>query len=421
MLNRLLFLSCLILLASVQSVWAELSLLPDRRKPQFQKDPGYYVFPSPFSVPGVGEGIAVVGLGMNVWDSYTDLFGFVLTGGLEGAGIGIIDVHLIPQTLILDINSEDLSNVTVPSFSKRGMKTDKHDFTYIEFSDQRFVGARLTSTFLDRRLEFYGGGYSMYSQLEKILNEQGESILDIDNRPSFRKNVYALGVRTDMTDDYADPRRGLRLDVSRWWSPPGAQQEPDFFLMEYGATAYLPLGRRSTWAFNYFRSDAHVVRKGETDRGVIAGEEGLDCASLADAGERAECEQVIDNVVAENTYGTVSSLGGPSRLRSYPHDRFSGAHAVFYGTELRWTLTEEARPFNIFIAKDIRTLLQVAAFYEMGSIADRRDELGDIYRASYGAGFRMVTASGIVLRADAATGREGMEITIIFGYPWETF
>jgi outer membrane protein assembly factor BamA len=98
-----------------------------------------------------------------------------------------------------------------------------------------------------------------------------------------------------------------------------------------------------------------------------------------------------------------------------------GAHTVFYGTEVRWTLTEEARPFDIFIAKDIRTVLQVALFYEMGSVADKRQDLGDVYRSSYGAGFRMVTASGIVLRADVASGREGIETTIIIGYPWESF
>jgi hypothetical protein len=94
---------------------------------------------------------------------------------------------------------------------------------------------------------------------------------------------------------------------------------------------------------------------------------------------------------------------------------------VFYGTEVRWTLTEEATPFDIFIAKDVRTALQVALFYEMGSVADKRQDLGDLYRSSYGAGFRMVTASGIVLRADVATGREGIETTIIVGYPWESF
>ena len=69
----------------------------------------------------------------------------------------------------------------------------------------------------------------------------------------------------------------------------------------------------------------------------------------------------------------------------------------------------------------MRTVLQVALFCETGSVADKREELGNIYRASYGAGFRMVTASGIVLRADVATGNEGIETTIIFGYPWESF
>jgi hypothetical protein len=191
--------------------------------------------------------------------------------------------------------------------------------------------------------------------------------------------------------------------------------------MEYNAAAYLPLGRHSTWVFNYFRSDAHVVRQGDTDRNSVAQDQTLNCSAISDPAQRADCEAIIDNIVATNTYGTATGLGGTSRLRSYPENRYTGAHVVFYGTEVRWTLTEEARPFDIFIAKDIRTVLQVAVFYEMGSAADLRDELGDLYRASYGAGFRMVTASGIVLRADLAFGREGMETTVIMGYPWESF
>ncbi len=59
------------------------------------------------------------------------------------------------------------------------------------------------------------------------------------------------------------------------------------------------------------------------------------------------------------------------------------------------------------------------SFYELGSVEDERRRLGDIYRASYGAGIRMVTASGVVFRADVAAGKEGLETSIIFGYPWE--
>ncbi len=59
--------------------------------------------------------------------------------------------------------------------------------------------------------------------------------------------------------------------------------------------------------------------------------------------------------------------------------------------------------------KDIRTAWQIALYYEVG----------DIWRSSTGIGLRMVTASGIVFRADVATGREGVSPSIFIGYPWE--
>jgi hypothetical protein len=45
--------------------------------------------------------------------------------------------------------------------------------------------------------------------------------------------------------------------------------------------------------------------------------------------------------------------------------------------------------------------------------------VGDIWRSSTGIGLRMVTASGVVFRADVATGREGVSPSIFIGYPWE--
>jgi len=396
-------------------------LFPDRRKPQFMNDQGYYVFPMPYSIPGVGAGVGAMGIGMNLGGTYTDAFGFVLAGGLKGEGGGITDIHIVPKTLILDITGMNFGKSTITNFQKRGMETDKRDFSYLQFNNYYFAGGRLTATFADRLFEVYGGGYRIGSELDKVLDQNRNTILDIQDSPKWRSKVYGLGVRGDMTDDYYDPRRGVRLDVSRWWSPPAKSSDPDFFRIEYNAAAYLPLGKRSTWVFNYFRSDARVDRQGETSRPAIEQEQGLNCGTIADAKQQADCNSVVDNIIAGNTYGTATGLGGTSHLRSYPDNRFSGAHTVFYGTEVRWTLTEEARPFDIFIAKDIRTVLQVAAFYEMGSAADLRSDLGDIYRASYGAGFRMVTASGLVIRADVATGKEGVETTIIIGYPWESF
>ena len=411
-----------------QQCFAEtgIDLVPDRRRSQFMNDQGYYVFPMPYSIPGVGEGLGVIGIGMNMGGSYTDMYGFALAGGLKGGGLGVTEIHLLPQRLILDVTAIRFEKSTITSYSQRGMETDKHDFSYLQFDNYWFAGGRLTATFFDRMFEVYGGGYKIGSELDKILNQNGGTIQDIQGSPQWRTSVYGVGVRGDLTDDYYDPRRGVRLDVSRWWSPPPSSDNPDFYRMEYSATVFLPLGRRSTWLFNYFRSDAHVVRQGLTDPAAIREQQGLNCNDpTLTPQQKSDCESVVksvvDNIIAGNTYGTATGLGGTSRLRSYPNDRYSGAHTIFYGTEVRWNLTEEARPFDIFIAKDIRTALQVALFYELGSVADKRDDLGVIYRPSYGAGFRMVTASGIVFRADVASGREGIETTIIFGYPWESF
>jgi hypothetical protein len=400
----------------------ESSFFPDRRKSQFMNDLGYYVFPMPYSIPGVGEGVGVMGIGMNLGGTYTDVFGFALAGGLPGWGVGVSDIHIIPKTLILDVTSIQFGKSTITSYQQRGMQSGKHDFSYLQFDQYGFSGGRLTATFADRRFEVYGGGYLIGSQLDKVLDQNSNTIQDIQGSPTWHTKVYGFGLRGDLTDDYSDPRKGVRLDVSRWWSPPASPSDPDYYRMESNATAYLPLGKHSTWVFNYFRSDAFVVRQGETDPSVVEQQQGLNCSDpTLTPQQQADCQDVVNNIIAANTYGTATGLGGTSRLRSYPEGRFSGAHMVFYGTEVRWTLAEEARPFDIFIAKDVRTVLQMALFYETGSVADKRQDLGDTYRSSYGVGFRMVTASGIVLRADVATGREGIETTIIVGYPWESF
>ena len=51
--------------------------------------------------------------------------------------------------------------------------------------------------------------------------------------------------------------------------------------MDYNMTAYLPIGSRNTWAFNYLRSDAIVSRKGETDPAKIQSQQGINCSDPA--------------------------------------------------------------------------------------------------------------------------------------------
>lgn len=48
-------------------------------------------------------------------------------------------------------------------------------------------------------------------------------------------------------------------------------------------------------------------------------------------------------------------------------------------------------------------------------------DVGKTWRDSYGIGLRMVTASGVVFRAEVANGNDGVAPTIFIGYPWEIF
>jgi len=404
----------------VTSVNASLSpIFTERRKEQFISSPGYAVFPYPYSLPGLGSGVGLVGGAMNISDTYTDAYGIILGGEVKGLAAGVSDIHIIPRRLILDVGYSDISKVQFMSYSVRGMDTDKNDFRLLDLSDTVYYGGRLTATFFDRRFELFGGWYKGASQLDSIRDKDGNIIIDAEDAIREWIKTTLIGTRIDLTDDYADPRRGFRLNITRF-STPSSDSGPDFYVMDYNMAAYLPIGKRSTWAFNFLRSDATVTQKGETDPLNLQNQQGINCSDPALTAQQQQfCIEVINNTIANNTYGTATSLGGFSYLRSYPQGRYSGAHTQFYGTEFRWNLTDEATPIDIFIMKDIRTSIQIAAFYEMGSTADTRSELGDIWRESYGLGIRMVTASGVVFRADFASGHEGFEPQIFIGYPWE--
>jgi len=402
-------------------VSTDLPAIPDRRKTQFSKDFGYALFPYPYSLPGIGSGLGLVGGAMNVADTYTDIYGIVFSGDVRGEAFGIGDIHIIPRTLILDIGYSGLSKATIHSYSQRGMNTDKNDYRLLELGDSEYYGARMTATFFDRRFEVYGAWYEGASKLKSIRDKDGNVIIEAQDSPRQSAHVTLFGSHLDLTDDYSDPRRGVRFDVTRTQSPQ-SDSGPDYYVMDYNTTAYVPIGRRSTWAFNFLRSDAVVIHQGETDPAKLQQQQGLNCSDpTLTAQEQQFCTDVINNMVANNKYGTATQLGGFSRLRAYPQGRYQGAHTLFYGTEFRWNLTDERTPYNIFIMKDVRTSVQVAMFYETGVTSDVRSDLNkrDNMRDAYGLGLRVITASGIVFRCDIGFGREGISPEIFIGYPWE--
>lgn len=394
----------------------------ERRRDQFTKEPGYYIVPMPYSLPGVGDGLIIGGAMNNIADTHSDLIGFALFGDLQGGGLLSLDNHLIPNNLIIDFSAQHLSKAAVRSYYTRGMSSSEDDYIVSSLHDNDYLATRLTGTWFDRKLEVYGGILNTRSNLTAIRDKDGNLIQDTSNSAEENTTLYTLGLRLDWTDDYQDPRNGVRYQLSRWWSNPKLSTSPDYYQLEHNLTGYLPMGKQSTWLFNYFQSDAHVTRQGSTDYATVESQLGLNCSDPGlTAAQQLQCQQFVNAAIANNQYGTAQSLGGWGRLRSYPEGRYKGAHTRFVGSEFRWNVTEEFTPFDIWIAKDIRTTIQVAFFYERGTVADTTSELGNIWRQSYGTGIRMVTASGLVFRGDVANGSEGVEVSVIIGYPWESF
>ncbi|MFI5345982.1 MAG: hypothetical protein ACHQ51_06375 [Elusimicrobiota bacterium] len=411
-------LAAALLFVMAGAVRAGPNVYPDRRRSQFSNDPGYAVLPYVYNLPGIGMGYGILGAATNVGGSYTDVVGTVFTGDANGQAFGVNAVHLIPRALILDFGGAHLSRTSIQSYSARGMASGKDDYSLAEFGNSYFLGSRLTATFDERRFEGFVGYYGGSARLDALRDRGGTVILTSQNAPAYRFSIWVLGGRLDLTDDYIDPRRGIRVEPSLWRAPrQGAG--PDFYFTDVNLTGYVPVGKRSTWAFNYFRSDTHVLNKGETDTATLSRQQGLDCAAVTDDAKRAQCRRYLDAVAAQNSYGTASGLGGYQRLRSYPMERYKGAHAEFFGTELRWNLTDEVKPFDIYVMKDIRTAVQLALFYELGSVSDTFGGLWAIRRQSAGGGVRVVTASGLVYRLDLAGGDEGFQPSIFFQYPWE--
>jgi len=393
---------------------------PERRREQFSKDPAYAAFPFPYRLPGIGSGLSLVAGAVNISDTHTDAYGVIFGGDVKGGALGVGDIHLIPRTLIVDVGYGKVNKATIQSYSQRGMNTAQDNYRLLELGDSEFYGGRMTATFFERRFEIHGAWYEGASRLDSIRDRDGNLIIAAQNPPRDRGHTTLFGVRLDLTDDYTDPRRGFRLDVTRSQSPPRGSG-PDYYVMDYNTTGYIPFGRRNTLALNYLRSDATVTRQGETDPAALQQQLGLDCNTITDPTQKQFCDDVIANSIANNRYGTATSLGGFDRLRAYSQGRFRASHTQFFGAEFRWNLTDERTPFDIFIMKAVRTSIQLAFFYETGVTSDDRGDLDERknMRDSYGTGLRIVTASGVVLRGDVAHGKEGLNFAVFIGYPWE--
>ena len=408
-----LFIICGLILQSASAA------APDRRRDQFGKEFGYYIYPIGGKIPGLGSAAGFGATVLNMFDSDADFTAFNIDGDFKASGYTLLDMHLVKNTLLLDIGSYDFT--VAPQVFNRGMDSSLDDYI-LPKAQGAYNLAQLTWTKDERRYEAYYRFLMGESRLLSVHDAQGNAYTTIDTAYHDAKS-QSLGFVIDRTDDRLDPRDGNRFEMSV--SSPGIdnQYRSAYLSTDINYTHYIPFRKWDTLAFNAFYSRAYITRQATTNYSELQSAIGFSCNTLP-AAEQADCytseAKYLNDVVAQNTYGNSTALGGTQRLRSFASGRYHAGKTLFFGAEYRMNLTDEYTPFNIYIAKGIRTGMQLAFFYEAGSVADKNEDLFKNIKHTYGMGLRAVL-SGVIIRADYSRGEEGNQFILFINYPWSMF
>jgi len=390
---------------------------PERRRDQYPKEDAYLVVPLPYSYPGIGEGLFLLANVSNVLNTTADMVLVEITGDATGRVMQFDEVPVLTDKLFLSLQLQNINRAAVNQYAIRGMDgSDGSDYTVFDVSQADRAALRLDYTLHDRRFNYYLSHADVENTVAAVLDPDGNLIQTLGSAYTSKDSNKTIGLSVDLTDDYLDPRKGIRFGLEYTDQPAKGVDDPDYYVINYNLLFYQPFRKADTLVVNYFQSDAHVRSIGNINQTDIRAEIGLNCA--ADPVCLQTEQKLVNSFVAARTYGTAATLGGLERLRSYPRGRFEGGHSGFLGAEYRWNLTEEATPFNYFFWKDVRTGKQIAFFAEAGSLSERSSELWDERRYTYGVGFRLLAASGSVYRADFSYGDEGSEVAVFFFYPW---
>ncbi|MBU1425655.1 MAG: hypothetical protein KKH12_02320 [Gammaproteobacteria bacterium] len=399
---------------------ASLAGVVERRKDQFGRDFAYYIYPIIGEIPGMGK---ATGLGVsvsNMGDGDTDVTGYYVRGDIKATGLALLDYHILPQRLIFDVGYNDYRIVTTTYGV--GANSDPANVIYPKVEGRYLLG-QLTLTFDERRYEMFARMLNGRNRLIEVLDKDKQAFPGLDT--SWKSGIYySVGGSLDLTDDRLDPRKGARFEFSSRLPHSTRADESEYYVNDYNLTGYVPMRKWDTLVFNLFYSRAHVTRQGTTDYATLQQQQGLNCNQYPAGPERNTCLSAEATLLAgkleNNQYGTATALGGTQRLRSYDNWRFYAGQALFYGTEYRWNLTDERTPFNIYLAKGIRTGIQLAAFWERGMVANEFGQLFKNKHESYGVGARLIL-SGVIIRFDLAKGDEGTQSQLFITYPWSMF
>ncbi|MGE5758036.1 MAG: hypothetical protein ACM3W8_04135, partial [Sideroxydans sp.] len=218
----------------------------ERRRDQFGRDFGYYVYPIVGEVPGLGKAVGVGASVLNMGGSDTDFTGYYVRGDIKATGAALLDYHVLPKRLIFDVGYNDYRVATTAY--NRGINSDPVDVIRPKVEGAYLLG-QMTLTFDDRRYEAFARILKGRNRLIEVLDKDNQAFAGVDT--SWRTgNFYSLGGSLDLTDDRLDPRDGVRFEFASRLPHRRNPDESEYFVNDYNLTGYAPMRKWDTLVFN---------------------------------------------------------------------------------------------------------------------------------------------------------------------------
>ena len=217
----------------------------------------------------------LVGYSGNFLETTIDAYLVGFSGDAAGLVGSVDEVFVVPELVYLSGWKFNISKYGINSYSSRGMESEKDDFNIIVGNKFEMDIFKVSLSLFERRLEAALLSQTQYGESHKILDSKGNLLNEIDPPQTFQGKKEGIELQLDWTDDFKDPRTGLRLKSNYDLNTSEDADSPEYYLTSHGLTFYQPVFGESTWAFHFFRSDAKVRKEGYTDLKTALLAEGL--------------------------------------------------------------------------------------------------------------------------------------------------
>ena len=394
------------------------ALLFERRK-TFDSEISWFVYPVVGTIPGVQDFYGLGGTVSGIGGSESDITLISLRGKakyFEGDFqidiLSIFDIPLFTDHLTFTWFSTKIRNAGWPE-GERGIDSDPDSMYYLLASNVDASGGELSVNVLENQLEFYYAYTDAKVQPYGLVDPNG-TFYSAQNAGIIESpRGYRYGLYLDDTDNRRDPRIGYRFQYEKWGQPSSREGNSEYFQEDYNLSGYIPVlaDGKGVLVLNQFFGSSTVLKKGTVDQSRYV------CDNTLKPGCQAILNELYTRQVAEAENGKATSLGGTNRLRGYRTNRFYDSYTNFRGAEFRWYVHEVQEAFNFILEKGTFAGLQLAFFYEEGTVSPDKAGLWKNMRSSYGAGTRFLFNT-IIVRIDRGFGKEGGQTTFFVGYPF---